>query len=1137
MNPLRDTARLVLDKAESFGLWKVVLWLAGIMTAAYYVLPNTPTSKLILYNGVGALALGTVLIGVVYKGANPREPYMWFAAGLASFLTADVLYYVDELFGGVGYPTPADLFYLGMYPLMIVGLNKMVIEIAGRKNNASLIDAGIVATAFFGLFWVLWVDDQFTAGFEWNTGNIVTLAYPVMDIALLAVAARLVVTLHLKHPPFAIIAGAIGSLAIADTAYNIYLNNGTFKTGLWLDFFWLLFYTLFAVAAVHPAARKPPYLTNAEGKLTARQLVIMFFATVSVPMADLLFGNESDKYVTTFASVILFMLILVRVFTLMKELEIGQEKLKYDAGHDALTGLVNRVKFSERTAAALRKTDADENHVAVLFIDLDDFKNVNDSLGHAAGDAMLAEAAARLTECVNEDDTVARFGGDEFAILIEKAKDRRDAVLVANRTLEAFNSPIDLGVKTFNVSASIGIAMDYDSKKDVESLMRNADVAMYLSKARGKGRFEFFEPVMHQEAIERLDLKADLAKALDNNELVLHYQPIFDLNTGKVKMVEALIRWRHPTKGLISPDRFIPLAEESGLIVPIGDWVIQEACRQTALWRKIRGCEDLSITVNLSIRQLQDTRLVNTITHALTESGLASQHLVVEITESMLAHDAEGASRLLEQLKTIGVKIAIDDFGTGYSSLSYLKTFPVDSIKIDRSFINELARNSTSTALIETVVNLSRALGAYTVAEGIEHQEQAATLRRLGCDRAQGFYYCRPLAAPALTALFRDHTGDGKEPLEAWRQKAEKVHHRVIDIGVRTGLKEIQSVANDIRELNKALESPLMASYNWLETWFESFPHWTPMMVEVRSAESAELMACAFFATIERAEGTAIVAAGHGSSQFSMMQSRTPEASAALASAISSALNDIPGAWSLELEQVADSDHTLAHLVDELEQAQTLPELRIPRVAFSTAHDVNEVLSKSMRKQLRRAQKKITNDGRVLSISFDRGKAITPELIDEVEAVHISRDRHARRHSDLDRPAEREFWRQVCEAPPARWEVEIASLRLDGKLAAYVVALLDGNVYRVYDGRMNTEFQEYSPGRLIEAAALARAIADDRYAVLDWMNGVAAEKLLTANMSEGRARLVATSAVRYLGDSPKAIAKELSPNDETEAVA
>ncbi len=1108
------------------------------MTTAYYVLPPSDTSKLVLYNGVGLLALVMVMVGVHRCGAKPREPYLWFAGGLASFLIADVIYYALGIIYGADlqpFPSVADIFYLGMYPLMIVGLNKMVTQIAGSRNSATLIDAGIVATAFFGLFWVLWVDQSFEGAVEWNAAFVVGLAYPVMDIALLAVAARLVVTLHLKHPPFAIIACAIGSLAIADIAYNIYLTNGTFETGLWLDFFWLTFYTLFAVAALHPAAQEPPYIINAEGKLTARQLIIMFVASVSVPLANLMFGGRaSDTYITTFASVTLFLLILVRVYTLMNELERGQAKLVYDAGHDSLTGLLNRVKFSEATAAALRK-EGENNHVAVLFIDLDDFKNVNDSLGHAAGDTMLAVAAARLKECVGDGDIVARFGGDEFAILVEQAKDRRDAVLIANRALEAFQKPIDLGVKTFSVSASIGIAMDYDSKKDVESLMRNADVAMYLSKARGKGRFEFFEPVMHKEALDRMDLKSDLAKALENNELILHYQPIFDLTTGKVSMVEALIRWRHPTRGLIAPDRFIPLAEESGLIVPIGDWVIEEACRQTSQWRKLRGCEDLSITVNLSIRQLNGTRLLNTITHALTESGLASQNLVVEITESMLARDADEASHILEQLKTIGVQIAIDDFGTGYSSLSYLKAFPVDSIKIDRSFISELTRNSTSTALIETVVNLSRALGAYTVAEGIEHPEQAAMLRRLGCDRAQGFYYCRPLAAPALTALFRDHTGDGKEPLEAWRQKAEKVHHRVIDIGVREGLKEIQAVAQDIKELNEALDTPLMASWPWLETWFRSFPHWTPLMVEVRSAESAELMACAFFATIRRSEGTAIVAAGHGSSQFTSLQYRTPEAAAALASAIAAALREVPGAWSLELEQVHEADQTLIHLVDELEQAQMLPELRVPRVAFSTAHDASDVLSKSMRKQLRRAQNKISKSGLELAISFDRGKAITTELIDEIESVHISRDRHARRDSDLDRPAEREFWRQVCEAPIGRWEVEIASLRLGGKLAAYVVALLDGNTYRVYDGRMNTEFQHYSPGRLIEAAALARAIADDRYAVLDWMNGVAAEKLLTANMSEGRARLVATSTVRYLGDSPKAIAKEMAKEDEAKA--
>ena len=428
----------------------------------------------------------------------------------------------------------------------------------------------------------------------------------------------------------------------------------------------------------------------------------MFIATLAVPFVDLLWGKPEDRGVTIVASALLFLLILIRVYTLM-------QRLRHEAEHDALTGLSNRVLFAERTASALAKNGP--GNVAVLFIDLDDFKNVNDSLGHQAGDALLAEVATRLGRCIGTNDTVARFGGDEFAVLLEAAPDRRAAVNVARQALDSFQDPIDLGVRSFTISASIGIAMDTDSKKDVESLLRNADVAMYLSKTRGKGRYEFFEPIMHEEAVERVELMADMQRALERNEFVLHYQPIFDFESGKVALVEALIRWKHPSKGVISPDRFIPLAEESGLIVPIGDWVLQESCRQLANWHKIEGCEDISVTVNLSMRQLQDLALLNTLTHALKESGISSKNLVLEITESMLALDAERSAGILEQLKTIGVKIAIDDFGTGYSSLSYLRSFPVDSIKIDRSFINELHRSTTSTALVEAVVNLSPPLG------------------------------------------------------------------------------------------------------------------------------------------------------------------------------------------------------------------------------------------------------------------------------------------------------------------------------------------------------------------------------------------------------------------------------------------
>lgn len=1098
-------------------MWKYWLGFAGLLTTLYFVVPNSPESKLVLYNGLGLLSVVFLLVGVKRNHSTAKEPWLWFAAGLSSFLVADICYYVLELTnGGVApFPSIADFFYLMMYPLVIIGMTKMVRSMTPGRNTASFIDAAVVGIAMFGVLWVLFVDNMFNVGTPTDE-LAVSLAYPIMDVALLAVAARLVVTAQLKHPPFAFMVLAIASLAIADTGYNILLATDDFETGLFIDGFWLFFYAGFATAALHPAGEHDLDDIQNQDKLTATQLFLMFFATLSVPLVDLLWGSEKDRVVTIVASALLFLLILVRVFTLMKTIERGKDRLRHDAEHDALTGLSNRVLFADRTETALRSADNNGN-VAVLFIDLDDFKTVNDSLGHQAGDDMLAEVASRLSDCVRPSDTVARFGGDEFAILLESASDRRDAVTVARRALEALGEPIDLGPRSVRASASIGIAMEADDSIDVDTLMRNADVAMYLSKSRGKGRFAFFEPDMHEEAVERLDLKADLQRGLDDSEFVLYFQPIFDLKSGKVSLVEALIRWKHPERGLVAPDKFISLAEESGLIVPIGEWVMREACKQAAAWHKIEGCEDISITVNLSVRQLQDVSLVNTLTRALLDSGLAAEKLVFEITESMLAIDAERSAGILEQLKTIGVKLAIDDFGTGYSSLSYLKSFPVDAIKIDRSFISELHRSSTSSALVEAVVNLSQALGAYTVAEGIEYADQAAELRKLGCDRAQGFYYCRPLPAPALTALLKEHMDDETEPLEAWRRSSELVQERAFYTSVRVGMSEIRSVVQDIDELNQDLGMPLMASFPWLSHWAESFPQWSPLMVEVRSVQTEQLMACALLATDQRPEGTTIVAMGHGSSLFAGLPARNNDSAQALAQGIVQALDELPAPWSVDLEQLPEMDPVLLHLVEQLDHGQALPELRIPRVVFSTSHNVDDVLTKSKRKQLRRAKGRIEKEGIDMTIGFDRGLALTSELIDEVEAVHVSRDRHARRNSDLDRPAEREFWRRVVEGGTGEWEVEIATLRLDGELAAYAIALLDGDVYRIYDGRMSTEHQHYSPGRIVEAAALSRAMGDPRFAVLDWMSGIAAEKLLTTNIAEGRARLVATSGSRFLG--------------------
>ncbi len=420
-------------------------------------------------------------------------------------------------------------------------------------------------------------------------------------------------------------------------------------------------------------------------------------------------------------------------------------------------------------------------------------------------------------------------------------------------------------------------------------------------------------------------------------------------------------------------------------------------------------------------------------------------------------------------------------------------------------------------------MNLSQALGAYTVAEGIEHKDQATLLHKLGCDRGQGFYYCRPLTGSALTSLFREHLDEEVEPLEAWRQSSEDVQDRSYDIEVGYGLKEIRPMSKDVDELVRDLKMPVMASWTWLQHWAESFTAWTPMMVQVRTPDTQQLVGCAMLAIDKKASGATAVAMGHSSSLYAGLPARDPAAAMALAKAIVDALDEVSEAWALDLEQLPDHDPTLRCLNERLDNGQLLPELRVPRVVFSTAHNIDEILTKGKRKQLRKARNRIEQDGLDMVIAFDRGRAISSELLDDVEAVHVSRDRHARRNSDLDRPAEREFWRRVVEGGNEDWEIEIATLRLDGELAAYAVAILDGDTYRIYDGRMSTDWQHYSPGRLVEAAALSRAISDQRFTVLDWMSGIAAEKLLTTNFAESRVRLVATSGSRSLSNKRVAV--------------
>jgi diguanylate cyclase (GGDEF)-like protein/PAS domain S-box-containing protein len=433
-----------------------------------------------------------------------------------------------------------------------------------------------------------------------------------------------------------------------------------------------------------------------------------------------------------------------------------EAQLTHQAFHDPLTGLANRALFFDRVTHALERRERVREGLAVLFLDLDNFKTVNDSLGHAAGDRLLVAAAVRLGVCVRASDTVARLGGDEFAVLIEDATGDLASV-AAERITAALRAPFELEGKEVFVTASLGIAFA-EPGSTASELLRNADMAMYTAKGRGKGRSERFETRMHREALDRLELEADLRRALERDEMTLLYQPIVSLDTGGVIGMEALVRWRHLDRGLMYPGQFIPLAEETGLIVGIGEWILREACRRAKAWEtKWQPEVPLSLTVNISGQQLQHAGVVDVVRRALARSGLRPHDLVLEITESVLMQHTETMLHRLTELKAVGVRLAIDDFGTGYSSLSYLQRFPIDILKIAKPFVDDVGTGEGHPALARAIIALGESLSLRTIAEGIELREQWMGLRALGCEMGQGYFFARPLTAEAMGQVIADH--------------------------------------------------------------------------------------------------------------------------------------------------------------------------------------------------------------------------------------------------------------------------------------------------------------------------------------------------------------------------------------------
>jgi diguanylate cyclase (GGDEF)-like protein len=436
-----------------------------------------------------------------------------------------------------------------------------------------------------------------------------------------------------------------------------------------------------------------------------------------------------------------------------------QQKLLHQSLHDALTGLPNRTLFMEYLNKALQRSRRNEDYLfAILFIDLDRFKIINDTWGHRIGDQLLIAISTILKECCRQVDTVARLSGDEFSILLEDLQNVKDAIVIVERLLDKLTSPIYLDERKVFSGASIGIVLGSPNYQNGIELLRDADIAMYRAKASGKGRYAIFDREMYAQTIRQSQIETDLRLALERQELLLYYQPIISLKTGTIQGFEALLRWQHPQRGLILPGEFIEIAEDTGLIVPIGEWVLRSACQQLHTWQqKFSQASSLYISVNLSSRQIKQFDFVDKLANILTDSGLNGKNLRLELTETMLVDRGEKTLELLSQIKEQKVQLSIDDFGTGYSSLSYLHRFPIDALKIDRSFVSLITTEGENCEIVKTIITLAHALGMKAIAEGVETPTQLVYLRNLGCEAAQGFLFAKPLSLQLAESIIVDH--------------------------------------------------------------------------------------------------------------------------------------------------------------------------------------------------------------------------------------------------------------------------------------------------------------------------------------------------------------------------------------------
>jgi diguanylate cyclase (GGDEF)-like protein len=750
-------------------MWSAFAAGAGLLCAVLVVvLLNAPENVSVPIDDLAELIaplLAAIACWLTAARSQGRTRAAWALLGASAAAWAagqGAWTWMELVVGGTNpFPSLADVGFAASVPILLLGLFTMPVWPSGSAAKARAISDGLITAG--GLVLISWhtvIGAIVNSPADTPLGQALSVAYPVCDALVVTVLLIMWSRASGARGSILLIAGGLGLISISDSTFAYQQAQNTFGSGSVIDMGWVAGFLVLGLAALHALGR--PIVTGQVVAARWRSAALPYLP-VLVTLAYSAFEQVQQGGISPFTlsvAIALFLLVLLRQglavhenISLMRRLEANESELNHRAEHDPLTDLVNRSSFIRGVDDTLQHHWTQGKLAAVMFVDLDDFKQINDSLGHSIGDQAIVAVGQRLQACMRDNDVVARLGGDEFAIFLTRLRDVGQMVTIAERLIEALNEPFESSDMRASVGGTIGIAIA-EAGDDAAELLRRADIAMYAAKARGKGLFGIFEPSMHVAMYEPLERRAGLEHALAGDEFRLHYQPVVDVASRAIVGMEALIRWEHPRLGLLPPVDFINDLEASGLMVDVGSWVLDEACHQAVRVRQATGA-DLFVSVNVNSAQLRDGGFVSVVAEALSRSGLPPPALVTELTESGSVGESELVAAQLRQLRDMGVRVAIDDFGSGYSSFNYLRRLRVDILKIEKTFVDDLLAGGPTGALVEGMIRLGRNLGLVTVAEGVEEEAQHQALVRLGCNSAQGYLHARPMPIDQLLEVVR----------------------------------------------------------------------------------------------------------------------------------------------------------------------------------------------------------------------------------------------------------------------------------------------------------------------------------------------------------------------------------------------